>query len=596
MPLHHTPLGPLAPGLTLGQIGLPDRLRELDFEIPLAGGDLGSGPDIRLAEVGTLLRQHLPAHDPLLPYADRLLGRGLGDQSLRGYLSGSIDVVLRIPFEDGHRYLVVDYKTNRLGDPDQPLTAADYSRDRVTAAMLHSDYPLQALLYIVVVHRYLRWRQPGYDPARHLGGVLYLYVRGMCGPQTPLTDGHPAGVFSWLPPAALVVALSDLLDGVVSTHRETVMSVAERHDAQDHRLALGASGVLRDFNLAGVIDAADVHVAQRLTELAGETDPSVALAVALAVRAVRGGSVCVDLTTVAADSVDADGLPWPEPEAWLQAVASSALAGTPPVLRVYDGRLLYLDRYWREEEQVCADLLARPESEPLDDTARAALASGLGRVFPAEGYDEQRAAAEIALSQRTTVLTGGPGTGKTTTVAALLALFTEQAEVASEPPLRIALAAPTGKAAARLQQAVQAEIANLAPEDQTRLTGLHAVTLHRLLGSRPDTSVRFRHHRDNRLPHDVIVVDETSMVSLTMMARLLEAVRPETRLILVGDPDQLASVEAGAVLADLVEGLGGRRDVRIAALHTSHRFGESIRRLAEGVRAGDADRVLDLLA
>ena len=216
VPLHHTPLGPLAPGLTLGQIGLPDRLRELDFEIPLAGGDLESGPDIRLADVGTLLRQHLPANDPLLPYADRLLGRGLGDQSLRGYLSGSIDVVLRTPFEDGHRYLVVDYKTNRLGDPDQPLTAADYSRDRVTAAMLHSDYPLQALLYIVVVHRYLRWRQPGYDPARHLGGVLYLYVRGMCGPQTPLTDGHPAGVFSWLPPAALVVALSDLLDGVVS--------------------------------------------------------------------------------------------------------------------------------------------------------------------------------------------------------------------------------------------------------------------------------------------------------------------------------------------------------------------------------------------
>jgi exodeoxyribonuclease V beta subunit len=122
-------------------------------------------------------------------------------------------VVLRVPHGDGHRYLVVDYKTNRLGDPDQPLTAADYSRDRLTAAMLHSDYPLQALLYIVVVHRYLRWRQPGYDPDTHLGGVLYLYVRGMCGPQTPMVDGHPAGVFSWAPPTGLVTALSDLLDG-----------------------------------------------------------------------------------------------------------------------------------------------------------------------------------------------------------------------------------------------------------------------------------------------------------------------------------------------------------------------------------------------
>ena len=147
------------------------------------------------------------------------------------------------------------------------------------------------------------------------------------------------------------------------------------------------------------------------------------------------------------------------------------------------------------------------------------------------------------------MLTGGPGTGKTTTVAALLALCAEQAQLASEPPLRIALAAPTGKAAARLQQAVEAEVAKLPAGDQARLAGVRAVTLHRLLGPRPDTSSRFRHHRDNRLPHDVVVVDETSMVSLTMMARLLEAVRPGSRLILVGDPFQLASVEAGAVLA-----------------------------------------------
>ncbi|GAA4724012.1 exodeoxyribonuclease V subunit beta [Nocardioides endophyticus] len=214
VPLHHTPLGPLAPGLTLADIAQRDRLCELDFEIPLAGGDLaGSAADVTLADVGVLLRRHLRPGDALLPYAERLSGRGLAEQSLRGYLSGSIDVVLRVPGETGPRYLVVDYKTNRLGDPDRPLTAADYTRDRVTEAMLHSDYPLQALLYVVVVHRYLRWRQPGYDPASHLGGVLYLYVRGMCGPETPLIDGHPAGVFSWTPPAELVVALSDLLDG-----------------------------------------------------------------------------------------------------------------------------------------------------------------------------------------------------------------------------------------------------------------------------------------------------------------------------------------------------------------------------------------------
>jgi len=213
LPMHDTPLGSLAGGLTLREIGLRDRLRELDFEFPLAGGDLrAAAPDIRLADVGVLLRSHLVAQDPLAPYADRLIGDALGRESLRGYLSGSVDAVLRIPDGIRHRYLVVDYKTNWLGNSDRLLTAADYHRPRLTEAMLHSDYPLQALLYSVVLHRFLRWRQPGYDPARHLGGVLYLFVRGMCGPDTPVVDGQPAGVFSWQPPAELVLALSDLLD------------------------------------------------------------------------------------------------------------------------------------------------------------------------------------------------------------------------------------------------------------------------------------------------------------------------------------------------------------------------------------------------
>lgn len=204
VPMHDTPLGPLAPGLTLRQIGVPDRLRELNFEIPLAGGDaVGAAPQVRVADVGALLRVHLAPGDPFAVYADRLASDALGSQSLRGYLSGSLDVVLRLPDQ---RYLVVDYKTNQLGE-----TAADYSFARMAEAMLHSDYPLQALLYTAVLHRFLRWRQPGYHPDRHLGGVLYLFVRGMCGPDTPIVEGHPAGVFSWRPPAALVIALSDLL-------------------------------------------------------------------------------------------------------------------------------------------------------------------------------------------------------------------------------------------------------------------------------------------------------------------------------------------------------------------------------------------------
>lgn len=216
IPLHDTPLGPTADNLTLREIGLRDRLCEMDFEFPLAGGDQrGAVPDIRLADVGALLRRHLPASDGLASYADRLSDAAFGPQPLRGYLSGSIDAVLRTPAgpETGPRYLVVDYKTNWLGEPGRELTAADYSQARMAEAMLHSDYPLQALLYSVVLHRFLRWRQPGYRPDEHLGGVLYLFLRGMCGAGTPIAADGPAGVFSWQPPAALVVELSDLLDG-----------------------------------------------------------------------------------------------------------------------------------------------------------------------------------------------------------------------------------------------------------------------------------------------------------------------------------------------------------------------------------------------
>ena len=368
------------------------------------------------------------------------------------------------------------------------------------------------------------------------------------------------------------------------------MTTTEPLDPANWRLAAGASGLLRAFNQAGLVDSADVLVAQRLTRLGKDDDERVALAVAFVVRGLRAGSVCVELSTIAEQEA-APELPWPNADEWLAAVRASPLVGPPNVLRLRDG-FVYLDRYWREELQVAEDLLAMVADEGL---AAVAAEPDVARLFPA-GYEEQRAAAEIALRQRLTVLTGGPGTGKTTTVARLLALLAGTAEAAGAPRLRIALAAPTGKAAARLREAVQTGIDELQhPADQQRISGLRATTLHRLLGSLPDSSSRFRHHRDNRLPHDVIVVDETSMVSLTMMARLLEAVRPDARLLLVGDPDQLASVDAGAVLADMVDGLGDRDDVRIAELRKSHRFGRTIGTLAAAIRAGDGDAVLDVL-
>ena len=367
-------------------------------------------------------------------------------------------------------------------------------------------------------------------------------------------------------------------------------------DELDASLALSATGLLRPFNEAGVLVAADVHVSTRLAALLGEPDESVALACALVVRAVRSGSVCLDLADVRAE-VGEEGahLPWPEPDGWLASLAASPMLDEPHVLRLEATRL-YLDRYWREEDQVERDLRERGRRSAPVVADEQVLRSGLDRLFPGDAYAEQRSAAATAVRQWTTVLTGGPGTGKTTTVAGLLALLAEQAEIAGERPPRVALTAPTGKAAARLEEAVRQEMAGrLSSQDTARMGDVRASTLHRLLGTRFDSAVRFRHDRDNRLPHDVVVVDETSMVSLTMMARLLEAVRPGARLVLAGDPDQLASIEAGAVLADLVEGLVAGGHAEVATLRTSHRFGSDIGTLALAVREDRPEDALALL-
>jgi exodeoxyribonuclease V alpha subunit len=379
-------------------------------------------------------------------------------------------------------------------------------------------------------------------------------------------------------------------------------------DAHDPRVAHAATGVLAAFNAAGVLEPADVHAATRIARLGGETVDDVLLALALAVRGVRLGSVCVDLAAVrrtvlgAGDEpVDVSTLPWPEPAAWVAACAASPLVAdgaTAPhgrPLRLVDG-LLYLERYWQQEELVRVELAARVDGHPADlDRLRA----GLGRLFGSQGdgrEDRQRLAAAVAALRPVTVLAGGPGTGKTTTVARILTLLRDR----PGPLPWVALAAPTGKAAARLQEAVREAGAGELP----------ASTLHRLLGWQRGRS-RFRHDRYDRLPYDVVVVDETSMVSLTMMARLLDAVRPDARLVLVGDPDQLASVEAGAVLGDLARapgrpephldaalqalGLPGGVVNGVVTLEHVWRFGGAIAALARAVQAGDADTAVALL-
>jgi exodeoxyribonuclease V beta subunit len=211
LPAMQTPLGPLAGDRRLCDIPRSDRLAELSFELPLAGGDQPIA-DVSLSQLAPLLRRHLAPDDLMYGYSGMLEHPALGAETLRGYLTGSIDAVLRVREGGVPRYLIMDYKTNWLGSYETaPLLITDYAPARMAQAMLSAHYPLQALLYSVAVHRLLRWRQPGYRPEVHLGGVLYLFLRGMAGPKTPRVGDVPYGVFSWRPPAGLITELSDLL-------------------------------------------------------------------------------------------------------------------------------------------------------------------------------------------------------------------------------------------------------------------------------------------------------------------------------------------------------------------------------------------------
>lgn len=382
-------------------------------------------------------------------------------------------------------------------------------------------------------------------------------------------------------------------------------------------VATRATGLLRTFNEAGYVDVSDVQVAMRLGRLAGETDERALLAVALTVSALRAGSVCLELNRMRElpyeGEIPVAELPWPSVGEVVEVLQRSSLIrgnGKDPLtpLRLVDDELLYLTKYYEQERAIARILDERAATAP----AISDLTPELATLFPNPAPDRQRIAAGLALSRWTTVLAGGPGTGKTHTVARILALLFKD-----NPALRVGLAAPTGKAAAQLEEAVRKQATEIGLPD------LPAVTLHRLLGWLPGAGARYRHNATNRLPFDVVVVDECSMVPLTMMYRLLISLRPTTRLILVGDPDQLASVDAGAVLADLV----ARRtagsipalvesDLRAAGsatesalddaereyvrggvvrLSVGRRFNAEIAALATAVREGDAELVIELL-
>jgi len=376
----------------------------------------------------------------------------------------------------------------------------------------------------------------------------------------------------------------------------------------DRSIAVTANDTLAIFNDAGVLGPLDVHAAMTIGRLYGESDQRVILAAALAVRGTRFGHVCIRLDALR-EAVVVDGrepeivdaLPWPDPVTWEAVVAASDMvgdgSGDEPLVLVEDR--LYLERYFRYEEQV-ADLIRSRVAEPRVELA-AGMRSAIAAVLGDDGDDRQRLAVETVLTGRFTVIAGGPGTGKTYTVAALLATLAAGSE--GEPP-RVALAAPTGKAAARLTEAVAEYAAPVGdPAVREWLQELEATTIHRLLGWTWDRG-RFVHHAANPLSYDWVIVDELSMVSLPLAAKLMDAVRPEAAVVLVGDSFQLTSIEAGTVLSDIV-GPAADDDTkskaaiadRIVVLDRVHRFEEAgaIAELAAAVRTGDADAALAVL-
>ncbi len=358
-------------------------------------------------------------------------------------------------------------------------------------------------------------------------------------------------------------------------------------------LPLRAPEWLAEPIAAGDLLASDVHVALTLGRISEVGDHDVLLAAARAVAAARLGHSFVELA----------------PEVAARAAASEALVAdaNPDTVRPLRliGNRLYLDRYWREERRLAAALLAR-NGMRSDVGDLAELGAAIATLFPGGEVAEQRVAAAVALLRDLAVIAGGPGTGKTTTVARIVKLNqTLAADRGVQPPL-IALCAPTGKAAARLQEAVGGSA--------------RASTIHRLLGWLPGG--RFRHDAANRLPHDLVILDETSMVPLSLMVRLVDAVRDDAQLVLVGDPDQLAAIELGAVLRDIVgpaanspqfgpgmrvalervtgdaAGSGpGQRSFgdAVAVLRVGHRSIASIGLLAEAIRRGDGDATVAAL-
>ena len=312
--------------------------------------------------------------------------------------------------------------------------------------------------------------------------------------------------------------------------------------------------VTKDFEPSAI----DRHFADFILSESQSASAVLKAVVLLLSGVVGSGDICLNLGEIAGMEIriDGDTIRVPDFENLLRFLRETAVVGCPgdfrPMVLDSDGRL-YLYRYWKYERDL-ARVILHKASIPCDEIDNMLLADGLKRLFPGaaeKGTDWQKAAALAALRNKFCIISGGPGTGKTSTVVKILALLLEQAK--GNPP-RIALAAPTGKAAARLKKSIGAMAETLDCADAIISQIPREVsTIHRLLGAIAG-SIRFRYSEKNPLPYDGVIVDEASMVALPLMAKLAAALEPDARLILLGDRDQLASVEAGAALGDMCGG------------------------------------------
>jgi exodeoxyribonuclease V alpha subunit len=376
------------------------------------------------------------------------------------------------------------------------------------------------------------------------------------------------------------------------------------------------SARLVQLRAQAVLSPLDEQLARTLCRLGNEHDERVLLAVALLSREVSNGHVCLPLPALVSgeltlgDGGEALTSDWPEPDAWLAALRQSPLCGersgesTPLVLDPY-GRL-YLRRHFERERTLAAEIQQRVGQTLHANGER--IAQRLKHYFGTDPDDLQRQAAELALTRAFCVISGGPGTGKTSTVVKILALIIEESQVEGGPALRIALVAPTGKAAVRLETAVRSAKLELACDERVR-DGIPdtATTIHRALRTR----ARGRAVQPAQLSVDLLLIDEASMVDLELMTELLCAIPPHARVILLGDRHQLASVEAGAVLGDIC-GVDVERSTAgperapsqselaksIISLTRSYRYAadSGIGELARAIQASDPERALAILA